>query len=115
MILTYLQGYFLLEHLAKTFLTLLQVVWLYWPEDLPMAIDNREAAKGRRAYHGEHELIASNYIDIVNVCTFAGIPLVEQWLETDDEMELKGLYWRQLFDFRIKQLSVSPTQVFFFR
>src|SRR5271169_4881802 len=87
---------------------MLQVVWLYWPEDLPNAMDGLKMAKGCRSYHGQYELIPSNHMDVIDVCTFAGIASVEQWVEEDDEASPKGLYWRQTFDVRRKRLSVSP-------
>ncbi len=63
--------------------------------------------KGRRKYHGKHELIASNHMEILNVCTFAGLASVTPWQETDNDDAQTDLYWRQTFDYRTGQLSVS--------
>lgn len=70
-------------------------------------------AAGRRNYHGNHELIASNHMEILSVCTFAGLASVTLWQETDDDEAQTGLYWRQTYDYRTGQLSVSlPEDVF---
>lgn len=61
---------------------------------------------GRRSYHGTHELMASNHLDVCDVTSFAGHAQVEQWLEEDDNDVQTGLYWRQIYDVRTGNLSV---------
>ena len=80
---------------------------MYWPEDLPLLKDCGVTQSGRRNYHGKHELIASNHMEVVDVCTFAGLASVTCWKETHDEETQTDLYWRQTFDYRTAQLSVS--------
>jgi hypothetical protein len=69
------------------------------------------SASGRRPYHGKHELIASNWMEILDVTSFAGKASVEHWLEEDVEDGKEDvqmdLYWRQTFDHRTLRLSVS--------
>jgi hypothetical protein len=50
-------------------------------------------------------------MDIINVCTFAGKAAVEHWREDDNTALMTGLYWRQTFDFRTKELSVSTIPI----
>lgn len=47
---------------------------MYRPEQLTKCVDTVSGVKeaGRRSYHGKHEVIASNHIDIVDVTCFAG-------------------------------------------
>jgi hypothetical protein len=80
---------------------------MYWPDDLPMLKDCTFTKTGRRNYHGKYELIASNHMEILNVCSFAGLASVAAWKENDDDEAQTGLYWRQTFDYRTGQLSVS--------
>jgi hypothetical protein len=80
---------------------------MYWPDDLPMLKDCTVTETGRRNYHGKYELIASNHMEILNVCSFAGLASVTAWKENDDDEAQTGLYWRQTFDYRTGQLSVS--------
>jgi hypothetical protein len=95
------------DHSIILELTLSQLYWMYWPHDLPNLKDCAATAAGRRNYHGKYELIASNHMEILNVCTFAGLASVSLWQENDDDVALTGLYWRQTFDYRTGQLSVS--------
>lgn len=95
------------DHSIMLELTPLQLYWMYWPDDLPMLKDCAVTAAGRRNYHGKHELIASNHMEILSVCTFAGLASVSLWQETDDDEAQTGLYWRQTYDYRTGQLSVS--------
>lgn len=84
------------------------VVWMYWPDQLLNAHVGRETAKsGQRSYHGKHELIASNHLDVMDVTTLAGKAPVKQWLEEDDNDVQDGLYWRQTYDIKTGNLSVS--------
>lgn len=74
----------------------LRVYWLYWPDELP---------GGRREYHGKSELVVSNHMEIVDAMTVAGRADVVHWTEKDEE-EMKGLYWRQTFNYVTQKLSV---------
>ncbi|KAG0650593.1 hypothetical protein D0Z07_2764 [Hyphodiscus hymeniophilus] len=84
------------------------VTWLYWPDELPApkkpASDQVSAAGGKRTYHGSHELIPSNYMDVLDVLSFAGKAEVGHWLEEDDNLPYK-LYWRQTFCRETQELS----------
>ncbi|KAI9745123.1 MAG: hypothetical protein M1818_001401 [Claussenomyces sp. TS43310] len=79
-----------------------RVMWYYSPKDLPK---KKGMSTGARAYHGRHELIASNHMDVVDVNSFAGKALVVHWLEDDEEELQRGLYWRQTLDHRTSRLS----------
>jgi hypothetical protein len=82
---------------------------MYWPEELPptktKAPDAVSALSGKRTYHGETELIASNYMEVLDVLSFAGKAEVSQYLEEDDNVPSK-LYWRQTFCRETQELSV---------
>ena len=69
----------------------LRVMWLYWPDELPM---------GRQSYHGSRELVASNAVDIIDAQSVASHAEVSFWDENDDEVDAKlgERYWRQTFD-----------------
>ena len=82
----------------------LRVFWMYWPDELPM---------GRQGYHGKHELIASNHMEIIDAMTVAGKASVSHWLEKDEENVLDALYWRQTFNWQTQTLSVSPLNSYF--
>lgn len=86
------------------------VAWMYWPEELPApkvrAEDQLHKDGGKRKYHGSHELVASNYMDVLDVLSFAGKAEVNQWLEEDDNLQYK-LYWRQTFCRETQALSVN--------
>lgn len=71
---------------------------MYWPDELPM---------GAQSYHGKHELIASNHMEIIDAMTVASKASVSHWLEKDEEKVLDALYWRQTYDFQTQDLSVS--------
>jgi hypothetical protein len=85
---------------------------MYWPEELP-AVPGRPADlvhkdSGARKYHGNFELVASNYMEVLDVLSFAGKADVSHWLEEDDQISTK-LYWRQTFCRETQELSVSTT------
>lgn len=84
---------------------------MYWPEELPApkvrSPDQVSAGRGQRTYHGKDELIASNYMEVLDVLTFAGKAEVVQWEEEDDNIQSK-LYWRQTFCRETQELSVNP-------
>ena len=69
----------------------LKVMWLYWPDELPM---------GRQPYHGIRELVASNAVDVVDAQSIASAATVNYWDEDDDESDTRvgEPYWRQTFD-----------------
>jgi hypothetical protein len=83
---------------------------MYWPHELPTpktkASDMVKGLSGQRKYHGSHELIASNYMEVLDVLSFAGKADVFQWDEEDDNLQSK-LYWRQTFCRETQELSVS--------
>lgn len=89
------------------------VAWLYWPHELPppakKAPDQISLKGGQRTYHGAFELIASNYLDVLDVLTFAGKANVVEWDEVSDGSEFmaKNLYWRQTLCRGTGALSVS--------
>ncbi|TVY84989.1 hypothetical protein LSUE1_G000347 [Lachnellula suecica] len=84
------------------------VAWMYWADELPppkvRAPDQMTAAGGKRTYHGKHELIASNYMEVLDVLSFAGKADVLQWEEEDDNIQSK-LYWRQTYCRETQELS----------
>ena len=46
-------------------------------------------------------------MDIINVVSVTQQATVKQWYEENDEETLNALYWRQAFDIRAWELSVS--------
>lgn len=88
------------------------VAWLYWPEDLYTAWSKGEtkAKNGKKGYHGDYELIASNHLDIMDVHSFDNNfnHLIEQDYEDHEgDGELKECYYRQMYDYRTGKLTVS--------
>ena len=83
---------------------------MYWPEELPppsqKSKDMESRDSGKRTYHGGQELIASNYMEVLDVLSFAGKADVFHWLEEDDNLQHK-LYWRQTFNRKTNALSVG--------
>ncbi|KAJ6436685.1 reverse transcriptase [Purpureocillium lavendulum] len=83
-----------------------RVFWMYSPDELPPnTLTNEDFVSGRQLYHGQHELIASNHMDIINVVSVAMPAIVNHWLESEDEATQGALYWRQAFDCRTSELS----------
>lgn len=85
------------------------IAWLYWPGDLKDAHGKDEKRRnGRKGYHGEHELIAFNHLDIVDVRTFDRnfADDMEICKEEDHRHITKEYYWRQTYDIRDGSLSV---------
>jgi len=84
------------------------VTWLYWSDELPIPAtrspDQVSKYGGRRKYHGNYELIASNYMQVLDVLTFAGKAEVYHWDEQDDNSGAQ-LYWRQTFCRETQELS----------
>ena len=77
----------------------LRVIYLYWPEELPM---------GRQDYHGKSEVIMSNYMEIMDAMTVAcGVEDLKHWHEGDDDDDHGPLFFRQYFNFLTGKLSVS--------
>lgn len=83
---------------------------MYWAEEIPppatKAADQVSKDTGRRTYHGSHELIASNYMEVLDVLSFAGKADVFHWPEDDDNLQSK-LFWRQTYNRKNLELSVS--------
>ena len=77
----------------------LRVYWLFRPEDLPA---------GRKWYHGENEVIPSNYMQIIDAMSVNNKIDIVEWNETNDEdnIELDKLFWRQTWNAQKKSLSV---------
>jgi hypothetical protein len=52
------------------------VAWLYWPDEIPpppvRSPDQVTKDCGKRKYHANNELVASNYMEVLDVLTFAG-------------------------------------------
>ncbi|KZF25970.1 hypothetical protein L228DRAFT_2173 [Xylona heveae TC161] len=74
----------------------LRVFWAYWPDELP---------GGAQEYHGKHELVVSNHMEIIDAMTVAGKAPVVHWKESDEKEDLEGLYWRQTFNVSTNRLS----------
>lgn len=56
---------------------------------------------GAQHYHGQSELVLSNYTDIIDATTISGRADISHWDEfkdSDDDKSLSALYWRQTFD-----------------
>jgi BAH domain len=80
----------------------LRVAWMYWPDELP---------GGRRDYHGELELVASNHQEIIDALTIEDLAVVTALDEKDESAEVEGLFWRQQFDYPHKKLLVSGCRI----
>ena len=78
----------------------IRVAWLNRPEDL---------ATGRLAYHGKHELIVTNEMDIIDAMTVNGSLNVVALDDQDDESDAieDQYFWRQTYDLVSKKFSVS--------
>jgi hypothetical protein len=88
------------------------VAWMYWPDELPKprkpSPDQVDKSGGKRTYHGTYELVASNYLEVLDVLSFAGKADVQQWDEDKDGDQIRSqLYWRQTFSRETHALSVS--------
>ncbi|KAF2400408.1 hypothetical protein EJ06DRAFT_556720 [Trichodelitschia bisporula] len=74
----------------------LRVLWMYRPEDLP---------GGRKPWHGSYELIASNYMQVINAMSVDGRVPVKHWVENYDldsdpnDPEADELFYRSTVDF----------------
>jgi len=77
----------------------LRVSWLYRPAyDLP---------GGPKSYHGSHELVPSNYMDIIDAKTINAPLNIVYWDEYKDEDNLaQEYYWRQSYDHTTDKLTV---------
>ncbi|KAL2064946.1 hypothetical protein VTL71DRAFT_4086 [Oculimacula yallundae] len=84
------------------------ITWMYWPEEIPppvpKAADQVSKDSGRRNYHGTHELIASNYMEVLDVLSFAGKADVYHWPEEDETVPSR-LFWRQSYNRKTLELS----------
>ncbi|CAG8980930.1 hypothetical protein HYALB_00003789 [Hymenoscyphus albidus] len=87
------------------------ISWLYWPEELPppakRSLDQVSPKGGKCQYHGAQELVASNYLDILDVLIFAGKADVVEWDEAGDYISAgeRKYYWRQTFCRQTQALS----------
>ncbi|KAI9642318.1 hypothetical protein NHQ30_009120 [Ciborinia camelliae] len=90
------------------------IAWMYWRDELPAtakAGDEASPTSKQRKYHGNFELIASNYLDVVDVLTFAGKLDVEHFTEKIVDgavLDPKNFYWRQTFCRSTQRLSDLP-------
>jgi len=85
-----------------------RVYWMYWPEELPAGTHcGRKTIRGggRQPYHGQHELIASNHMDVINAVSVTMAAEVNHWIETDEDDTQPALYWRQAYNLNTSQLS----------
>ncbi|PON20235.1 hypothetical protein TGAM01_v210877 [Trichoderma gamsii] len=83
-----------------------RVYWMYWPEELPLGtLDGKRRIAGRQPYHGRHELVASNHMDIIHVVSVEMGVNVKQWIESNDDDIQESLYWRQAFNCGTSELS----------
>ncbi|OLL25670.1 Chromatin remodeling protein EBS [Neolecta irregularis DAH-3] len=74
--------------------------WYYRPEELPC---------GRQKYHGEDEVIWSDWEQVISAYTIAAKCSCIQWREHKNENELvQTFYWRQKFCPLKGQLTVFP-------
>lgn len=78
-----------------------RIYWLYRPEDL---------SGGRQIHHGNRELIATNHMEIVDVLRCLGLVEVTH-LAGDIESPKTGMYWRQQYNFLLRELSVSSSSI----
>ncbi|KAK9464127.1 uncharacterized protein V1516DRAFT_669624 [Lipomyces oligophaga] len=81
-----------------------RLFWMYWPNELP---------GGKRYYHAQNELVASNHMDIVDAMSVAGKATVVYWNETMGDLEAiipeYSLFWRQTYDSYTNQLQPLAT------
>jgi hypothetical protein len=83
-----------------------RIAWMYWPQEVPaQTLYRGKFVQGRQPYHGKHELIASNHMDIIHAMSVTGHAKVEHWVENEQDSILDALYWRQGFDIRTMELS----------
>ncbi|KAF2196377.1 hypothetical protein GQ43DRAFT_260884 [Delitschia confertaspora ATCC 74209] len=79
----------------------LRVYWMYRPEDLPC---------GRLPYHAKSELIASNYMQVIDATTVEYKADVIHWVEQNNKNEViddEQLFWRQTIDTSQKKNKLS--------
>lgn len=78
----------------------IRIMYLYWPHELPEHL--------QRSYYGQHELIASNHMEVVDAQCVEDLAAVVQISDTDgNTVPATSLYWRQYFDFLENKVSVS--------
>jgi len=77
---------------------------MYWPEEIPEIRGKRKG--GRQSHHGQGEVVASNYLDVVEVLSFAGHASISYWDESNDEIKTR-LFYRQTLNRDTLLLSVS--------
>ena len=85
---------------------------MYWPDELPTplkpATDVADPlSSGRRTYHGNLELVASDHLEVIDVTTISDRAIVTQWLEEGEGESIGSkLYWRQTYSIERRELSV---------
>ena len=82
----------------------LRVTWLETPTDFAKSI-NRES---EFTYHGRHELIPSNWMDVIDAMSVNGDLNIVHWDEADDNAKMPGpeeYFWRQTYSYDTKTLS----------
>jgi hypothetical protein len=50
-------------------------------------------------------------VDVINVVSIVAVAQVHQWIESNDDEAHGGLYWRQAFNLKTLELSVSCFQL----
>ena len=75
----------------------LRVFWIYKPADLP---------DGKQAYHGDHEMIVSDNMTVIDASAVVGSVEVRKWDEESADTPPEGLWWRQRLEMSTRKLSV---------
>ncbi|KAK9451612.1 uncharacterized protein V1518DRAFT_20146 [Limtongia smithiae] len=75
----------------------IRLFWMYWPSELP---------GGRKYYHGNKELVASQHMDLIDAMTVSAKATVVHWIEDNNEYNTKmsDLFWRQRYDSSSQEL-----------
>ncbi|KAH8797648.1 hypothetical protein F5884DRAFT_251688 [Xylogone sp. PMI_703] len=73
------------------------VAWMFWKHQLPYKESKQANVSDLKmtTYYGNNELIASNYMDVLDVLSIEDKAEVNDWLEeSNEEHQLSELYWR---------------------
>ncbi|KAI5455725.1 hypothetical protein BGZ63DRAFT_136852 [Mariannaea sp. PMI_226] len=88
------------------------VCWMYWPDELPAGtMCMKKRIRGRQAYHGQNELIASNHMDIINVFSVINPAAISHRSDSAEEELMDNLYWRQTYN--CLDARLSPAKLVF--
>lgn len=79
-----------------------RILWFCHPEDVP---------GGRQPWHGQRELIASNWMEIVDALTVDGRAEVVPYSE-EEELPDSQFYWRQTMDYQKSKNQLSVSSIF---